>query len=98
MRPFNLRALTRIDVEESGAAAVDFTLVSTAFIALVSGNTSLGTMLNTKAALQWAVETTIRKAAIDTTVTHSQLTSDLNGYLSSLGLPSATVSYSVAET
>jgi Flp pilus assembly protein TadG len=97
MRTSKLRLLKRIAIEESGAAAVEFALVSTAFITLVFGITYLGIMLHTKAALQWAVETTIRKAAINTTVSQSTLTSDLNGYLSTLGLPTATVSYNVVS-
>jgi len=97
MRPLTLRLLKRIASEDSGAAAVEFAIVSTAFIALVFGITYLGIMLNNKAMLQWAVEATIRKAAINTTVSQTQLTTDLNNYLSSAGLPSATVTYNVVS-
>jgi len=95
MKTMNLRVLRRIAIEDSGAAAVEFAIVSTAFIALVFGITYLGIMLNNKAMLQWAVEATIRKAAINTTVTQTQLTTELNGYLSTAGLPNATVTYNV---
>ncbi len=97
MRTRNLRLLARIAIEDSGAAAVEFALVSTAFITLVFGITYLSIMLNNKAMLQWAVEATLRKAAINTTVSQSQLTSDLNGYLSTAGLPNATVTYNVVS-
>jgi Flp pilus assembly protein TadG len=97
MKRRNLRSLLRLASDNSGAAAVEFALVSTAFLMLVFGIAYLAIMLHHKATLQWAVENAIRTAAINTTVTQSQMQTTLNGYLTQTGMPSATVTYSVAS-
>jgi len=98
MKRRTLRSVLRLASDNSGAAAVEFALVSTAFLMLVFGIAYLAIMLHHKATLQWAVENAIRKAAIDTTVTQSQMQTTLNGYLTQTGMPSATtVTYSVVS-
>jgi hypothetical protein len=53
-------------------------------------------MAYTRAKLQWAVETTIRDAALNKLATQAQLTTKLNGNLSATHLPDATVNYSTS--
>jgi Flp pilus assembly protein TadG len=96
MKPRNLKALARLHADESGAAAVEFAIVASAFISFVTGIAYAAIMLHSNAALQWAVETTIRQAAIDPNVTQADLTTSLNGLLSTTKMPNASsVSYSV---
>jgi len=82
--------------DDCGAAAVEFAMVSSAFITMVFGITYLSIMLHHKATLQWAVESAIRKAAITTTVTQSAMQTELNTYLTKTGMPSATATYTVS--
>jgi Flp pilus assembly protein TadG len=96
MKRRNLLRLARLRADESGAAAVEFAIVSSVFITFVFGIAYTAIMLYTNATLQWAVETTIRQAAIDADVTQAQLTTTLNSYLSTAQMPNATVNYSVA--
>jgi len=96
MRRRNRLSFARLRADESGAAALEFALVSSAFITLIFGIVYFSIMLHTKTTLQWAVETTIRQAAIDASVTQTQLTTTLNGHLAGTNMPNAVVSYSVA--
>jgi len=89
MKRLNLRSLAQLKSDESGAAAVEFALVSSAFITFMFGIAYAAIMLHTNASLQWAVETTIRQAAINPSVTETQLTTTLNGLLDSAHLPDA---------
>ena len=96
MRRLKLRSLAGLRGDETGAAAVEFALVSSAFVTFMFGIAYAAIMLHTNASLQWAVETTIRQAAINPSVTQTQLTTTLNTYLASTSLPSATtVSYTI---
>ena len=80
--------------DQDGAAAVEFALVSTAFLAMVIGLCYIGIMLFNNMSLQWAVEKAARVAEINSAATQSDIASAVNSYLSSVGLPNATVTYS----
>lgn len=80
--------------DEGGATAVEFALVSTAFLSLMIGLCYLGIMLFNNMSLQWAVEKAARVAEINSAATQSDIASAVNSYLASEGLPSATVTYS----
>jgi Flp pilus assembly protein TadG len=94
MRRRNRLTFATLRADESGAAALEFAIVSSAFITLIFGIAYFAIMLYTKTTLQWAVETTIRQAAIDPTVTQAQLTTTLNGHLAGTNMPNAVVNYS----
>ena len=89
-------SLSRLAKDQCGAAAMEFAIVSGVFVTALIGIAYLGVMLFTNAALHWAVERSVRLAAISTSTTQSAISTALNGYLSSLGVPAATVTYSVA--
>jgi Flp pilus assembly protein TadG len=95
MRRIN-RLLKRFAREESGAYAVEFAIISTAFFTLIFGAAYLGIMMWYRSTLQWAVEKGIRMAVIDKTTTQTQITTAINGYLNSVNLPNATVTYNTA--
>jgi len=84
----------RLMSDEGGAAAVEFALVSTAFLAMVIGLCYIGIMLFNNMSLQWAVEKAARVAEINTAATQSDIADAVNSYLASEGLPNATVVYS----
>jgi len=88
----------RLIVDQDGAVAVEFALVSTAFIAVVFGLCYLGIMLYNNMSLQWAVEKAARVAEINTAATQTDIAGAVNSYLSSVGLPNATVAYSSSVT
>jgi len=90
------RRIRAFAIDDCGAAAIEFAMVSVAFIIMIFGITYLSIMLHHRATLQWAVESAIRKAAITTTVTQSTMQTTVNGYLTSAGMPNATTTYSVA--
>ena len=96
MKRRSLHSLARLMIEESGATAVEFALVSIAFITFVFGIAYSAIMLHSHTALQWAVETTVRRAAIEPNVTQTDLQTDVNALLTSSHMPNATISYSVA--
>jgi len=80
--------------EDAGATAVEFAMVSSAFMALVMGVCYLGLMLFDNMTLDWALTRASRLAEINKAVTQAQITQAVNGYLASSGLPNATVQYS----
>lgn len=88
--------LGRFRRNDAGAAAVEFALVSIPFLTLLFGIAWLAVILYTNAALHWAVEHSARTASMNNTATQTQITSEINGYLSNLGISAATVTYSVA--
>jgi Flp pilus assembly protein TadG len=92
MSAIKRRSLLR---DDSGAAAVEFAIVSTVFFSLVSGVLYLGLMLFTNLSVHWAVERAGRLAMINPAVTQTAVASAVNDYLVSIGLPSATVTYTV---
>ena len=78
---------------ESGATAVEFALVSSAFIALVLGICYVAIMLFNNLSLGWALANASRLAEINKSVTQTAITQAVNDRLSSMALPNATVSY-----
>ena len=84
--------------DESGAAAVEFAIISSVFLTLVFGLCYVGIWMFDKSSLQWAVERASRLAAINSAVTQSEIADAVNGYLLSEGLPSADVAYSVSNS
>ena len=94
-RPLHTLALLAAD--RSGAVAVEFALISTAFLTLIFGISYLGIFLFDKASLQWAVERASRLAAINHAATHAQIVTEVQNYLSAAGMQSAIVQYSVTN-
>lgn len=84
--------------EEDGAAAVEFAIVSVAFLMFLFAIAYVGIIVYTNATLQWAVERGSRLAAIDPNVTQSTVSSAINSYLTAARAPTATVSYSVTTS
>jgi len=94
---YRAQSISDLAKDQRGAAAMEFAIVSGVFVTALLGIAYIGIMLFTNAALHWAVERSVRLAAISTTTTQSAISTALNGYLSSLGVPAATVTYSVAN-
>jgi Flp pilus assembly protein TadG len=80
--------------EKSGAAAVEFAIVSSAFFAFVIGIAYVGIMLFNNASLNYAVEDAARTVAMNNSATLDQIKTKVNSYMTTAGLPSATVLYS----
>jgi len=78
---------------ESGATAVEFALVSSAFIALVLGICYVAIMLFNNLSLGWALANASRLAEINKSVTQTAIAAAVNGHLQSMNLPNATVVY-----
>jgi Flp pilus assembly protein TadG len=92
------RAVQRFRADHSGAAALEFAIVSGAFIAFIMGICYISIMYFNRQSLDWAVQLAARQAEINSSVTQGQLRTTINSYLSSVGLPNATVTYSVATS
>jgi Flp pilus assembly protein TadG len=88
------RPIKTLAHDESGATAVEFALVSTAFIAFVIGIVYVSIMLFNNLSLEWALAKASRVAEINKTVTQSDVSQAVNAYLASMSLPTATVTYS----
>jgi Flp pilus assembly protein TadG len=80
--------------DDSGAAAVEFAMVSVAFIIMMFGLVFSGMMLFHKSTLKWAVQRASREAAVNTAITETAMQTAINSYLAGLGVPTATVTYS----
>ena len=74
---------------------MEFALISTVFVTFIMAIAYLGLMLFTNIAVHWAVDDASRLAAINTKATQSDITTAINNYLSSVGVPAATVTYTV---
>lgn len=83
----------RFAADQDGAAAVEFALVSVAFLTLVFGILYVAIMEYNNMSLEWALTKASRMAEINNAVTQSDLSQAVNDYLSSAGLPNATVTY-----
>ena len=94
MSRINRSALKR---HQGGAAAVEFAIVSSVFFAFILGIGYLGIMLFTDLAVHWALEKGARVAEIDTGTTRDAVAAAINGYLNSMGVASAAVTYSVVN-
>ena len=81
--------------DETGAAAVEFAMVSVAFFSFIFAIGYAGIMLFTDLALHWAVERSTRVAVINATATQTAIQTQVNCFLASLGIPAATVTYTV---
>lgn len=91
--------IARFARDASGAAALEFAIVSVVFIMMIFSIIYLGIILHTNATLQWAVENSVRSAVIAEGTTQAQMTTKVNGLLSSMNMPNAdNVSYAVAAT
>ena len=82
--------------DRDGAAAVEFALVVSAFISLMMGIWYIGIMAFNSVAIDRAVKLASRQAEIDSAATQTDIASTINNYLSSVGLSSADVTYSVS--
>jgi Flp pilus assembly protein TadG len=82
--------------ETHGASAVEFALVSTAFISLVMGVCYIAIMLFNNMSLEWAMARAARIAEINKAATQSDIATAINTYLAANGLPNATVTYTSA--
>ncbi len=83
--------------DESGAEAVEFAIVSTVFFMFLIGIAYVGIMVYTNLAVHWALEKGARVAAVNTSTTQTAVATAINGYLNSMGVSSATVTYTVAN-
>jgi Flp pilus assembly protein TadG len=92
-----MQKLSRLAADRSGTAAIEFSIVSGAFLSLIFGISYLGIFLFDQSTLPWAVERASRLAAINKAVTQNQITAAVNGYLTSAGVPGADVQYSVSN-
>ena len=93
------RHIARFVRNASGAAAVEFAIISTVFITMIFCIIYLGIILHTNATLQWAVENSVRSAVIAESTTQAQMTTKVNGLLSQMNMPNAdSVSYAVSGT
>jgi Flp pilus assembly protein TadG len=79
--------------DQNGATAVEFALVSTAFMALVMGICYVAIMLFNNLSLEWALANASRLAEINKSVTQDSIAQVVNGHLASMNLPAATVVY-----
>ena len=92
-----LRHIARFKRNQSGAAAVEFAIISSVFITFIFGIIYVGIMLHTHATMQWAVENTVRQAVINQTITQTQMQAAVNTVLASASMPNAnSVTYSVS--
>jgi len=83
-------------LEKSGAAAVEFAIVSSAFFCFVLGIAYVAIMLFNNASLNYAVEDAARTVAMNNSTTQDQIKTKVNSYMTKAGLPSATVLYSTS--
>jgi len=79
--------------DQNGATAVEFALVSSAFMALVMGICYVAIMLFNNLSLEWALANASRLAEINKSVTQTTIAQAVNGHLASMDLPAATVVY-----
>lgn len=84
--------------EESGAAAVEFALVSVAFLSFLFVIVYMAIILFANATLQWAVDKGSRIVAINPAATQGQVSTAINDYLASAGAPAASVTYNVTQS
>jgi Flp pilus assembly protein TadG len=88
-----LETTRRLLPDNSGAAAVEFAIVSSVFFAFVIGIAYVAIMLYNNASLNYAVEDAARSVALNNATTLDQIKSKVNTYMTSQGLHSATVQY-----
>ncbi|MGH6682459.1 MAG: TadE/TadG family type IV pilus assembly protein [Pseudolabrys sp.] len=84
--------------DAGGAAALEFAIVSNAFVAGIVGIAYVAIMLFNNVSLDWAVQYAGRQVMLNHAMTQSQIRSAVNTYLSSVGLSNASVVYTVATS
>ena len=92
------QAWAALRTNKSGAAAVEFALVSVAFFTTVIGITYVAIMAFNTFAINRAIKLASRQAEINNSVTQASLTSTINNYLVSVGASHATVNYNVTSS
>ncbi len=84
--------------DRSGTSAVEFAVLGNVFVMFLIAIFYLGLMYYHSASLNYALEQAARLATTNTSTTQSQVQSAVNAYLSAIGLPGASVNYSVGTT
>ena len=92
------QVLAGVARNQGGAAAVEFAIVSSVFVAFILAIAYLGIMLYTDLGVHWALEKGARVAAINTSTTQTAVATAINNYLNGIGIPSATVTYTVSTS
>ena len=94
-RPFRLicNAIRRSSDSTAGSAAIEFAVIGPVFIVILFAIVYLGKMYFDNETLQTAVESAGRTIALNSSVTQSQLQTAVQNGLSSIGNPTATVTY-----
>lgn len=90
--------LCQVFRDNDGAAAVEFAIVSVAFLTFLFAIAYMAIILFTNATLQWAVEKSARLVAINPNVTQSEISDAINTYLASADAPAANVTYSTTQS
>ena len=85
----------RIFRDRCGATAVEFAILGNVFFMFLIAICYLGLMYYHSASLNYALEQASRLATTNTSTTQSNVQSAVNSYLSAIGLPDASVTYSV---
>ena len=85
--------------DTNGASAIEFAIVGNAFLLLLFGTAYVAIMLWHEANLDWAVESGARVAVLNSAATQSDVSTAVNGYLTSVGMPgNATVAYTTSTS
>jgi Flp pilus assembly protein TadG len=90
------RMVSGIARTECGAAVVEFAIISTVFVSFILAIAYLGMMLYADLGVHWALEKGARLAAINTSTTQTAVADAINKYLQGMGVPAATVTYTVS--
>jgi Flp pilus assembly protein TadG len=91
-----MKALRKLVRDQRGSSAVEFAVVGNVFLMVILAVCYLGIMLWHESHLNWAVDAASRLAAVDSTTTQTAIATAVNNYLTSVGMDTASVSYSVA--
>ena len=84
--------------DQDGATAVEFAIVGNVFFMFLASIFYLGLMYWHSASLNFALEQGSRLATTNTSATQSQIQSAVNTYLTQVGLPNASVTYSIVTS
>lgn len=90
------RKLPSLVRDTSGSAAIEFAVVGNVFLMFMICIAYAAIILWHEAHLDWAVQRSSRLAALGGTVTSTDIQSAVNGYLTSVGMNTATVQYQVS--
>jgi Flp pilus assembly protein TadG len=92
-----MRRLRRFLADDKGSTAVEFALVSVAFLSTIFGIFEVGRVYWTYNTMQYAVEQTARYYLVNTSSTNSQLTTYAQGQMGS-NINTGPLTISVAKT